>query len=271
MGTLTVNEITIGYDERGDGDPLVLVHGHPFNRSMWAPQLAELPRHGHRVITPDLRGYGDSTVVPGRTPWDAFARDIAGLLDRLGLPDVVLGGLSMGGQVVLEFYRLFPARVRALVLADTFAPGETPQGRVARNRMADRLLRDGMRGYADEVLTKMMAPDNVEAMPAVADHVLTMMRGAPAAGAAAALRARADRPDYTALLGRICVPTLVVVGRDDGFTPIEDAEFMVRRIPGAELAVIDAAGHLPNLERPAEFNGALHAFLTAAVGPVRPG
>jgi pimeloyl-ACP methyl ester carboxylesterase len=174
----------------------------------------------------------------------------------------VLGGLSMGGQIVMEFYRMFPERVRGLMLADTFAQAETEEGRKARYDMADRLLREGMGGYADEVLPKMVAPYNIEALPEVAEHVLGMMRGTPAEGAAAALRGRAERPDYTELLGRVTVPALIVVGRDDEFTPVADAEFMCYRIPNATLAVIHGAAHMPNMERPVEFNKAFHEFLT---------
>jgi pimeloyl-ACP methyl ester carboxylesterase len=128
--------------------------------------------------------------------------------------------------------------------------------------MADRLLREGMGGYADEVLPKMVAPYNIEALPEVAAHVLGMMRGTPAEGAAAALRGRAERPDYSDLLERVTVPALIVVGRDDEFTPVADAEFMCRRIPNATLAVIHGAAHMPNMERPVEFNKAFHEFLT---------
>lgn len=262
MREASVNGITVGYDDEGSGRPLVLVHGHPFDRSMWAPQVTEFSGAGWRVIAPDLRGYGQSSVVAGKTPLEVFARDIAALLDHLKLDDVVLGGLSMGGQIVMEFYRLFPDRVRGLMLADTFAQAETEDGRRARYDMADRLLREGMGGYADEVLSKMVAPYNIEALPDVAGHVLRMMRGTPAEGAAAALRGRAERPDYTELLGRVTVPALVVVGRDDEFTPVADAEFMYRRIPNAALAVIHGAAHLPNMERPGEFNKVFHEFLT---------
>lgn len=268
VARLTANGIDIAYDDAGTGEPLVLVHGHPFDRTMWAPQVAEFAGAEWRVITPDLRGYGESTVVPGLTPLETFARDIAALLDALGTGPVVLGGLSMGGQIVLEFYRLFPDRVRALLLADTFAQGETEEGRKGRNAMADRLLREGMDGYAHEVLEKMVAPYNVREMPGVAAHVLGMMRGAPPEGAAAALRGRAERPDYTGLLERITVPALVVVGRDDEFTPVADAEFMTDRIPASTLAVIEGAAHMPNLERPAEFHQALRRFLAGlAEGP----
>ena len=126
MTSLAIGEITIAYDDQGTGGiPLVLVHGTPFDRSMWRPQLDHLSRSGRRVIAPDLRGYGESTVVPGVTPLETFARDIAALLDRLEVPECVLGGLSMGGQIVMEFCRLFPGRVRGLVVS---APGGIDDG-----------------------------------------------------------------------------------------------------------------------------------------------
>jgi 3-oxoadipate enol-lactonase len=259
--TVALGGITVGYEDAGAGEPLVLIHGHPFDRSMWAPQLGALATRGVRVIAPDLRGYGTTTVVPGTTPLGTFARDIAALLDHLGLDRVVIGGLSMGGQIVMEFCRLFPDRVRGLLLADTFPAAESEDGKRARRAMAERLVREGLKGYTDEVLSKMVAPYNLEALPAVADHVRRMMYGAPPEGAAAALRGRAERPDYRELLDRIAVPTLVVVGRDDEYTPVADARDMHRRIAGSELVVVEGAAHLPNLERPDEFNAALGRFL----------
>ncbi|WP_250035320.1 alpha/beta fold hydrolase [Paractinoplanes maris] len=262
MSTAAVNGITIGYDDSGDGRPLVLVHGHPFDRSMWAPQVAALAGAGWRVITADLRGYGSTTVVAGKTPLPVFAQDVVGLLDHLGLGEVVLGGLSMGGQIVMECYRRFPSRIRGLILADTFPRADSAEGQAFRRATADRLEAEGMTGYARENLARMIASYNVEAMPAVADHVMTMMTGASPAGAAAALRGRAERPDYRDLLTTITAPTLIVVGRDDEFTPVSDAEQMHALIPGSTLVVVDGAGHLPNLEQPGAFNDALTAFLS---------
>jgi pimeloyl-ACP methyl ester carboxylesterase len=261
MSTAEIGGITVAYSDEGQGQPLLLVHGHPFDRTMWRPQLEHFSRLGYRVIAPDLRGYGATTVVPGVTPLDSFARDLAGLLDHLGIPTAVVAGLSMGGQIVMEFYRLYPNRVLGLVLADTFSQAETAAGKRARNETADRLLREGMGPYAAEVLPWMVAPANIAAQPAVAEHVLTMMRAAHPTGAAAALRGRAERPDYTPTLSRITVPTLVVVGSDDEFTPVSDARFMHERIPDSTLVVVDGAGHLPNLERPAAFNAALADLL----------
>ncbi|MFE7780883.1 alpha/beta fold hydrolase [Streptomyces nigrescens] len=261
MSSVFCREITVGYEDEGSGEPLVLVHGHPFDRSMWRPQTEHFSRAGWRVIAPDLRGYGESTVVPGTTPLETFARDLLALLDGLGIERFVLGGLSMGGQIVMECYRLFPERIRGLVFADTFAAAETEEGRTARRDMAARLLREGMSGYAQEVLGKMVSPHTLTHRPEVAAHVLAMMTAAPPEGAAAALRGRAERPDYTHLLSQVSVPALVVVGTEDAYTPVSDARDIHARVPDATLSVIEQAGHLPNLERPDEFNAALAEFL----------
>ncbi len=265
-GTLSVGDLAIRYDDHGSGDVVVLVHGHPFDRSMWWPQAEWLARDGWRVVIPDLRGYGMSAVGRNpaghtRTTLDVFAGDIRAVTDHLGTDRFVLGGLSMGGQIVMEFYRLFPERVRALLLADTSPAAETPDGRRVRNDIADRVLRDGMGRYAEELLPMMLAPDSVRLLPSVADHVLAMMRRTPPAGAAAAIRGRAERPNYVDVLRGVDVPTLVVVGSEDAFTPVAVAEQIRDLVPGAALATIEGAGHLPNLERPAEFNAALAGFL----------
>lgn len=260
MATTTFGEITIGFDDVGDGEPVVFVHGHPFDRSMWDPQLDAFSDR-HRVIAADLRGYGESTVVSGTTTLGTFADDIAALLDHVAIDRAVLCGLSMGGQIVMEFVRRFPHRVRGLVFADTSATAETAEGKAGRYGLADRLQREGMTAYADEVLPKMVAPANIDAMPGVAKHVSTMMRNTSPVGAAAALRGRAVRPDYRELLASLTTPTLVVVGAEDEFTPVEVARDIHDRIADSSLAVIPGAGHLPNLERTEEFDAVLRDFL----------
>ena len=142
----------------------MLVHGHPFDRSMWAPQIDAFSRQGWRVIVPDLRGCGRTTVVPGITTLDVFASDIAGLLDHLEVERFVAGGLSMGGQIVMEMYRLYGYRIRGLVLADTSPVAESAAGRSAERAGRPAAAR-GREPYADEVLPMMVAPSNIEADP----------------------------------------------------------------------------------------------------------
>ena len=255
----------IAYSEQGPQSklPVLLVHGHPFDRSMWDPQAEYLARNGHRVVVPDLRGYGQSSG-PEATGLDSFAEDLIGLADHLGFSRFVLGGLSMGGQIVMQTVRDYPERIAALLLADTFAEPETDEGKAVRNKAADRVLAEGMTGYADELLPQMVSPATFRENPEVTAHVRRMMRDAPAAGAAAALRARAKRPDYRDSLRQVSVPTLVAVGSEDEFTPVADARLLHQLVPGSELVVLDGAGHLPNLERVAEFNDVFGRFLDHA-------
>jgi pimeloyl-ACP methyl ester carboxylesterase len=254
----------LAYDDAGpkDATTVLLVHGHPFDRSMWRPQVEHLTGHGYRVVVPDLRGYGTHKTEETKTGLDVFANDLVRLADHLGIDSFVLGGLSMGGQIVMQAIADHPGRVSALLLADTFAGLDTPEVKQGRVDTADRITSEGMERYADELLPKMISPKTRATRPDVEDHVRTMMRNAPAEGAAAALRGRAERPDYTPGLGNIAVPTLVVVGSDDEFTPVADAERIHREVDGSTLVVIDGAGHLPNLERETEFNEALSTFLT---------
>ncbi|MFF4505500.1 alpha/beta fold hydrolase [Streptomyces sp. NPDC001401] len=237
--------------------PLVLVHGHPFDHTMWSPQV-EAFSPARRVIAPDLRGYGASAETPPVMAFEQFAQDVVTVLDGLGVETFVLAGLSMGGQIAMDCYRQFPDRIRGLVLADTFPAAETPEGVRTRHAMAERLLREGMRGYADEVLEKMVAPS---ASAEVKAHVHRMMTATRPESAAAALRARAARPDYRELLTRVTVPALVVVGADDTYTPVSDAEAMHAALPDSTLHIIEGTAHMPNLERPKEFNGTLDSFL----------
>lgn len=253
------------HEDRGTGPALLLVHGHPFDHTMWQPQIDRFSRAGYRVVAPDLRGYGATPLgaTTGSTTLGDFAEDLVALLDSLEIEECVVAGLSMGGQIAMELVRRHPGRVRGLVLADTFPAAETEDGRKARNAMADRLLREGMRGYADEVLDRMVAPYNTHAAP----HVHRMMCATDPVAAAAALRGRAERPDHRETLATVAVPALVVVGRDDTYTPVADAEEMHALLPHSTLTVIERAAHLPNLERPEEFDAALDAFLRSLVRP----
>ncbi|HEY4389154.1 MAG TPA: alpha/beta hydrolase [Ktedonobacteraceae bacterium] len=260
MSLKSVRGISIGYDEYGSGSPLVLLHGHPFNRSMWDEQRETL-RSTCRVIVPDLRGYGKTTVVPGKTTMEDFAGDLAALLDALAIDRIILGGLSMGGQIVFEFYRQFPSRVRALLLADTQPQVDTEEVRATRYATAQRVLNEGMQDLAEEVLPRLLAPQTIASHPDVVNRVRQMILQTQPEGAAAALRGRAERRDYTSLLREIAVPTLIVVGSEDTFTPISDAELMQREIVGSQLAIIDGVGHMPNMEHPDEFNAILEQFL----------
>jgi 3-oxoadipate enol-lactonase len=257
-----INGIDINYEVTGKGEAIVLIHGHPFDHTMWYPQNAAFS-NDYKVIAPDLRGYGKSSLpATGPTRFEDYATDVLQLLDFLGVDTFHLGGLSMGGQVIMEIFRQAPRRVRSLIFADTFASLDTPAIKQGRYDAAARLEKDGMDAYADEVIYKMMKPEHVTSMPEVAAFVIRMMKGTNPAAAATALRARAERIDYLAdVFPTIDIPALAIVGRQDVFTPVAMAEEMKQHLQNCKLVVIEDAGHMPNLEHPEEFNGVVLEFL----------
>lgn len=250
----------MAYDDEGSGSAVVLLHGYPFNRSMWREQTLALSKE-YRVITPDLRGLGETTVTNEPATMQEMARDVAALLDELEIQRVVLGGLSMGGYVTLAFYRRFPLRVRALILADTRAQADTTEAARNREEQAEKILKEGMQAIADDFLKKVLAPATLSEKPETVERVREMILKTEPQGAANALRGMALRPDQTDFLEEILAPTLILVGSEDKLTPPADAELMRREIRGSRLEVIEGASHLSNLERPAEFNLALRSFL----------
>ncbi len=264
MNKVLIRGAELAYDDHGKGLPILLVHGHPFDRTMWDPQVEALANE-YRLVVPDIRGYGQSTVPEGVTFLDEVALDLAHFLDHLGIERAVVCGLSMGGQVAMEFALLFPSRLLGLVLCDTDARAETVESRAARMAMAERLESEGMAGYVEDGLADFLHARTFEDRPAVVEHMRRMMHGAPHLGAARLQRGRAERRDYIEALGCVGVPTLVVVGESDAFTPVATARQIADAIPGAEIVVIPKAGHMPNLEASAAFNGALSSLMNRVV------
>jgi pimeloyl-ACP methyl ester carboxylesterase len=264
MKGVRVREIEMAYDDEGSGPAILLLHGYPFNRSMWKEQTAALSEK-YRVIAPDLRGLGETAVTggPAAATMSDMARDVAALLDELGIERVTLGGLSMGGYVTLAFYRRFPLRVRALILADTKAQGDTEDARHNRESQAEKVMTDGMESIADDFLKKVLTNATLSEKPEVVAHVREMILKTDPRGAAAALRGMAARHDQTDFLEEIIAPTLILVGSEDNLTPPADAELMRREIRGSRLEILQGASHLSNLEQPHEFNRALLDFLAA--------
>ncbi len=193
MNVAPINGVSIAYRDTGSGTPVLFIHGHPFNQSMWDTQVAALSWK-YRVITFDLRGYGASEVPSAEaTTLETMAADINALLDHLNIPTAVVAGLSMGGQIAMAFADQFPKRLSGLILAATFSHADTPEGANARRAMADRFIREGSALPGGEMLPKLLAPASIKKNPDLALNVYTMIAHTPPAGAAAALRGRAQR------------------------------------------------------------------------------
>jgi pimeloyl-ACP methyl ester carboxylesterase len=243
---------------------LVLLHAFPLNARMWEPQLA-LAEHGWHVVAPHFRGFDGGVDDPPAASVDDYAADVIDLLDALHIRDAVIGGLSIGGYVAFALLRLAPAYVRALVLADTRSQADTPEGVENRKRMLATLADRGPEGVVDEMLPKLIGASTAADRPEVAARVRALALSTGAAALSGAVRALMTRPDSTPLLASIRCPTLIVAGEEDVITPPALSEEMHRAIPGSQLVLLPAAGHLSSLEQPRSFNAALATFLTHRV------
>jgi pimeloyl-ACP methyl ester carboxylesterase len=193
---------------------------------------------------------------------ETYAADLAALLDLLGVDGVVLAGHSMGGYIAFEFLRRWRHRVRGLVLVDTRAEADTPEGKRSRDATGATAREQGSGAIAEAMLPKALGASTLAGAPATVESVRAMMAATPVAGIVGALGAMRDRPDSSDMLaGMAGLPTLVIVGDEDKLTPPAQARVMADSIPGAQLVVIRSAGHLPTLERPVETTNAILAFL----------
>jgi 3-oxoadipate enol-lactonase len=265
-GEVDVSGVRIVYESRGAGPTLVCCHAFAVDRTLWQPQLARFART-HRVVTFDQRGCGESDhPVPAAgepDPYtiDAFAEDLRGVLDDLGVERARILGLSMGGATALRFATRWPERVEGLVLASTMA-SRLPEEIIDRARLVERVLaRDGLREafrfYFEGSLFKQV-PRNDRT------YALFEMCAARATphGFLGSFAVTIDRPSMTEEMDRIGAPTLILVGERD--TPyVEEAEKMARRIPTARKVIMKGLGHAMNVEDPKSFADEVLRFLAS--------
>jgi pimeloyl-ACP methyl ester carboxylesterase len=248
MAYLDRDGVRIYYEVHGTGPAILLSHGYSATSAMWAGQVGPL-RETHSLILWDMRGHGnsDSPANPAEYSEALTTADMAALLDAIGAPTAVIGGLSLGGYMSLSFNVAYPQRVDALMLFDTGPGYRSDNGRAGWNKIAAQ--------RAKELETKGLAALGASGEVAVSRH-------RSAQGLAHAARGMLAQTDgrVMASLPDIRVPTLVLVGSlDEPFLAATD--YMAGKIPGATRVVIDGAGHASNIDKPREFNAAVLDFL----------
>ena len=265
-GEADVSGVRIVHESRGAGPALVCCHAFAVDRSMWLPQLAHFART-HLVVTFDQRGSGESDhpvpAVGAPDPYtvDAFAEDLRGVLDDLGIRRARILGLSMGGATALRFATRWPERVEGLVLASTMA-SRLPEELIERARRVEEVLaRDGLREafrfYFGGSLFKQVPRDSRS------DAVFDMYAArATPHGFLGCYAVTIDRPSMIAELARIEAPTLILVGERDTLY-LEEAESMARRIPNARKLIMKGLGHAMSVENPEAFAEEVTGFLAS--------
>ncbi|MBK1441826.1 alpha/beta fold hydrolase [Parapedobacter sp. ISTM3] len=260
---IRIGDISISYlssDVTPSQKNVVFVHGFPFNKNMWIPQLEALPANTGGIAV-DVRGHGNSTMGHGFFSVDVFAKDLLVFLRKLGITQTVLCGVSMGGYIALRAYQIQPEIFSGLILSDTHSLADDNTAKLKRFDSIQSVLKNGKRafsiGFVNNVFSTRSLAENREAI----DLIKSSIRRNTETSICATLLALASRTDTTDSLKDISVPTLVIRGAEDRITTQEQAQLLVSNIPDAEYVEIPECGHLPNLEDAERFNSAMNTFL----------
>jgi pimeloyl-ACP methyl ester carboxylesterase len=264
MKSIQVAGVRLEVFDEGTGPTTILfAHGFPLSHAMWLGQLKPLAAK-YRVIAPDLRGFGASEVVPGKSTMRRFADDCAAVLDELGVREpVVFCGLSMGGYVGWQFAKHHADKLRALILCDTKAAADTAEAGETRRKMAEHVLKFGTGAVAEAMPAKLFAKATFKDRPEIVAEIRRTIEQTSPQGLAAAQLGMAEREDVRGELSTITGgrPTLVVCGREDAISPVDEMQAIADGIPGAKFHVVEAAGHMSPLEEPGEFNRVVTEFV----------
>lgn len=257
MSFAQLEDVRIHYDLAGSASAPVLVFSNSLgeNFSMWDPQLAEFQQQ-FRVLRYNTRGHGQSSVSPGPYTIEQLARDVLGLLDKLGFDRVHFCGLSMGGQTGMWLALNAPARLQKLILSNTAAKIGTPE---MWNTRVETVRNGGMKSISTAVIERWFSADFRAKSPAIVASTKLMLESANPEGYVANCAAISDF-DVREVIREIHVPTLVIAGTKDAATTPADGRYLADHIPGARYVELNAA-HLSNIEDSSRFNRELSSFL----------
>lgn len=243
MKKVNINGINISYTRQGQGIPLVLVHGYPFDHTTWNELLPHL-ENDFDVILPDLRGFGQSDVVEEQYTISDMAADLAGLLDALQIEKAFVVGHSMGGYIALAFARTYSRRVLGLGLVSSQALADSPERKQGRYESADGIAKTGI-GPVSESFPALLSPD--ERVQAFVRDLIAKQRPM---GLVGALKAMAERDDSSSILSGFDFPVAIVHGDADGLIPLQSSLEIKDAIPHATLLELPGVGHMPAMEAP---------------------
>ena len=246
----------IFYQTWGEGQPIVLVHGYPLNGGLFRDNVAALAEQ-HQVVTVDLRGYGQSETPDAQASIALYASDVLAVMDELDLQSAIVGGMSMGGPIVFELYRQAPDRFAGMILIDTIAAAAAPPEAGLWRGVAEQVEGMGPESLIGFLMPDMLTGDTRMNRPELVDHLSSLMQAASVDAWLGGANALATRPDSTATLPEIQVPTLILVGLEDSLYAFEIARGMQEQIPDSRLEILPGASHAAIFEAADEANAAI--------------
>jgi pimeloyl-ACP methyl ester carboxylesterase len=272
-----IDTINMFAEEQGTGQPILFIHGFPFDHTIWS-RTGNVLSSDFRVIAPDLRGLGKSELselselpdLPDSrniTPMEQFADDLHVLLQTLGVSEkAILCGLSMGGYIVMQYAQKYGNELAGIVLCSTKTVADSPA--VAENRRKQAAgLKNGtleLRSVADNMIPKLFAEKTFKNKPEIVQKLRMVIESNNPHGVAAAALGMAERADTTELLDKLNIPVLVVCGSEDQFSPPAEMKPLAQKAKHGQFVEIPNAGHLPPLEQPEQFAATLKEWVCSS-------
>jgi pimeloyl-ACP methyl ester carboxylesterase len=257
MPRVTVHGVALNFAQEGEGSDLVLVHGLGGDLHVWDADVPTFARY-HRVLRCDVRGFGRSDKPPGPYAPHLFAQDLAEVCRAAEVRSAHVLGISMGGVIAQRFALDFPEWVRSLVLVSTSSE-VGGQSIAAWGRLADVVERHGFDARSTDA-SRAFSPTFARRHPEVVAEASQRTAANDPRGYAAAARAVSDY-HWTAELGRIRAPVLILQGLEDQLTPPGGSVKMSRALPRARLLMVEGAGHNVPIEQSAVFRASVLAFI----------
>jgi 3-oxoadipate enol-lactonase len=261
--SIQTNSITTYYDDLGEGNiPVLFIHGFPFNRSSWKPQI-DFFKNYYRVIAYDIRGFGQSTSNDVAVSIPLFVDDLIALMDTLSIKKAIVAGISMGGYILLNALNRYPERIEAAILIDTQCVADTPEAKEKRYANMEKIKSEGLTDFADGFVKNVFYEETLNYNKKLVEEIKASILATPPQAIIKTLSALAERQETCSVLHKISIPTLIMCGKYDKAVPVEQSEFLHTNITNATFHRIDNAAHLPNLEQPQAVNKHIHDFLLA--------
>jgi 3-oxoadipate enol-lactonase len=250
----------IAYRVLGEGPAVVLLHPFPANHEFWLP-VADILSTRYRLILPDLRGHGDSEIGDGPAIMKKHAADIFAVMDDAEVGRAPLIGVSIGGYALFEFWREQRGRITSLGLCNTKASADGAEARAGRLQAANDVMERGTEPFFESMIPRLLGKSTRELRPDLVEGALRMMRKMSPEDVAQVQRGMAERPDSVDTLKTINVPVLLMTGKEDILTGVQEAELMHQHISNSRLRVIPKAGHYSPWEQPEDASKVLRQFL----------
>lgn len=251
----------IFYNEQGEGKPLLLIHGFPLSHKIWEPQVEFFSKNSFRVITLDLRGFGNSTATGNSCSMDDFADDVISLLDHLKIEKCAIGGMSMGGYILLNLLERYPNRISSAIFIATKSSADDDAMKEKRNNLITAAIGNGIKSVTDAFKNILFAEQIYSENTSLVNEVEKIMLSTSMEGIIGGLTAIRDRKDYVSSLLDFNTPALVIHGDSDKAVPFDNAKITAQNLPNAKLKIIRNGGHMVNVELPEEVNEVIFKFL----------